>query len=141
VIAARPTIKAADPRAWGACWSDAKIGRYFAGREEISVVDVLSDDLIEPPDRVWIGCAYLARHDRPALIPFANRCYAAAYDDAAAATTAYAAAAAAYAATATATATARKAQIAHLVELCAGRRRSSCASPATRRQRARGARC
>ena len=136
MIAARPTIKAADPRAWGACWSDAKIGRYFAGREEISVVDVLSDDLIEPPDRVWIGCAYLARHDRPALIAFANRCYAAAaYATAYAAATAAAAAAyAAYAAPAYATAyaaataaaaaayaayAARKAQIAHLVELCA----------------------
>ena len=126
-------IKSTDPRSWGACWTDEQISTYFGTLIEIPVITIIGDDTITVEDRVWITCAYLARHNLDKLVIFARGCvdrvnvYAATYAadaDAARAT----ARAAVYAARATCAADAaadtaayvveRNRQINHLLELC-----------------------
>lgn len=106
----RPPLKATDPRAWGACWSDTALADAFAGRDAVPIAEALRYEGAAPRDRVWLGCHYLARHDLAALVAFAERCARCA---AAAAAARYAAAAAAGAA---ARAAARAQQIAWLLE-------------------------
>jgi hypothetical protein len=68
---------ATDPRRWGACWSDAEIAEMFEGRKSVEIREALAPESgISEPDRVWLGCRYLAEYDRPALVRFAKRCAA-----------------------------------------------------------------
>ncbi len=56
-------------RSWGACWTDAQIAAYFAGRESLTPREIAEDLAhISHSDRMWVLTMALAHRDRASLV-------------------------------------------------------------------------